>query len=111
MQVLSIVLITVTNANYTFVFIDVGSLKNAVTTLFQELTIYKRILADTLDLPEDRPILNIIPPPIPLVFLADATFSLSNKVMGPYVGKQLEESKGIFNYRHCKDLLGALSAY
>uniref|UniRef100_A0A1B6HZT2 DDE Tnp4 domain-containing protein n=1 Tax=Homalodisca liturata TaxID=320908 RepID=A0A1B6HZT2_9HEMI len=99
----SIVLMAVTDADYKFVFIDVGSYgKCGDYTIFQQSALHQRILADTIDLPEDRAISSSSSTPIPFVFLADDAFSLSHRVLCPFIGKQLNDTKRTFNYPHCR---------
>lgn len=70
----SIVLMAVTDANYKFLFIDVGSYgKCGDSTIFQQSVLYQRILNDTIDLPEDRPVSNLRRTP-PLCFLLTTPF-------------------------------------
>lgn len=96
----SIVLMAVCDANYTFIYVDVGSYgKCADSTIFEQSVLYRRILSNTMDLPEDTPISNENPTPMPFVFVADDAFSLSHRVMCPYVGQRLDNKKKIFNYR------------
>lgn len=92
-----------TDANYKFIFIDVGSYgKCGDSTIFQQSTLYQRIVAGTMNIPEDRPISRTRPTPIPFVFLADDAFSQSHKIICPFVGKQFNMEKRLFNYRHCR---------
>lgn len=99
----SVVLMAVTDANYKFLYVDIGSYgKCGDSTIFQTSVMYQRILEGTMNIPEDRCISNMRPKPIPFVFLADDAFSLSHTVICPYVGKILDEKKRIFNYRHCR---------
>uniref|UniRef100_A0A1B6H8T0 DDE Tnp4 domain-containing protein n=1 Tax=Homalodisca liturata TaxID=320908 RepID=A0A1B6H8T0_9HEMI len=53
----SIILMAVTDANYQFVYVDIGSYgKCGDSTIFQQSTLYQRINTGTMDIPEDRPI-------------------------------------------------------
>ncbi|XP_054263766.1 uncharacterized protein LOC128987093 [Macrosteles quadrilineatus] len=99
----SLILMAVTDANYKFIFIDVGSYgKCNDSTVFQETVFHQRVEADTLDLPEDKPISSLNPVPVPFLFLADDAFALSRRVMCPYVGKSLDVRRRTYNYRHCR---------
>ncbi|KAG8251200.1 hypothetical protein J6590_108180 [Homalodisca vitripennis] len=93
----------VTDANYQFVYVDIGSYgKCGDSTIFQQSTLYQRINTGTMDIPEDRPISQTRTTPIPFVFLADDAFSQSQRIMCPFIGKQLNMKKRLFNYRHCR---------
>lgn len=53
-----------TDANYKFIFVDVGSYgKCCGSTMFQQTTLYQRLESDTIDPPEDKPISNVNPVP------------------------------------------------
>ena len=50
---------------------------------------------------------------LPFVLVGDQAFSLTDKILRPYKGHFLSDTKKIFNYRLCKhgDLLSAQSAF
>lgn len=99
----SIVLMAVTDADYKFVYVDVGSYgKCGDSTVFQQSSLYQKILTETIDLPDDSPISRTLNTPIPHIFLADDAFSLSHRIICPFVGNQLNNTKRTFNYRHCR---------
>lgn len=110
----SIVLFAVADANYNFVYIDVGSYgREGDSTVFQHSTFYKHLMNDTLQLPENKPLPGTqnqnhsqsstpeihSPVPMPYVFVGDDAFGLSTHVMRPFKGKTLSKTKRIFNYR------------
>lgn len=61
--------------------------------MFQQTALYQRVESDTIDLPEDKPISNVNPVPVPIVFLADDAFALSRKIMCPYIENPLTLKK------------------
>lgn len=93
----------VTDANYKFIYVDVGAYgKCSDSTLFEDTLMYRRVLTGSMNLPDNRPISDLNPVSVPFVFLADDAFSLSRRVMCPYVGRTLTMVKRTFNYRHCR---------
>lgn len=96
----STVLLVVCDANYSFLYVDVGSYgKSNDSTVFQESLFYKNVMEGTFNIPEPRPISNVDTTGLPFVFVGDDAFGLSKHVMRPYVGKQLCHTKRVFNYR------------
>ncbi|XP_063807487.1 uncharacterized protein LOC134999310 [Pseudophryne corroboree] len=92
----SIVLMAVVNANYEFIFLDVGkngrcsddgSLKN---TRF-----YDRLTTNSIHLPPVEQTKN----GVGFVFVADEAFALHEHIMKPYPQRVLNPNRRIFNYR------------
>nr|CAI5829731.1 unnamed protein product [Callosobruchus analis] len=96
----SIVLFAVVDADYNFIFVDIGC-QGRISDggVFKNSSIYKKIMDNTLGLPEDQ-LLHTINKNMPFVFLADEAFALTNRIMKPYSGMH---EKGTcqrkFNYR------------
>ncbi|VEN55083.1 unnamed protein product [Callosobruchus maculatus] len=96
----SIVLFAVVDADYNFIFVDIGC-QGRISDggVFKHSSIYKKIMDNTLGLPEDQ-LLHTINKNMPFVFLADEAFALTNRIMKPYSGMH---EKGTcqrkFNYR------------
>lgn len=96
----STVLLAVCDANYCFLYVDVGAYgKSSDSTIFQESLFYKNVTEGKFNIPEPKPISNLDKTRLPYVFVADDAFGLSKHIMRPYVGKQLPHAKRIFNYR------------
>lgn len=96
----STILLAVCDANYCFLYVDVGSYgKSNDSSIFQESVFYKTLVEGTLSIPDDKPISNVDVTNLPHVFVADDAFGLSKHIMCPYVGKILPHSKRILNYR------------
>jgi len=96
----SIVLFAVVDANYNFLYVNVGSQGRISDGGVFNQTSFKRLLDDCkLNLPTDC----VLPGremPIPYVFLADDAFPLTSNIMKPYAGTQEKGSKTrICNYR------------
>nr|XP_042909489.1 protein ALP1-like [Parasteatoda tepidariorum] len=96
----STVLLAVCDANYCFLYVNVGSYgKSNDSTIFQESLFYKHLSEETLNVPAPKPITALDNTSLSYVFLGDDAFGLSKNIMCPYVGKQLPHVKKIFNYR------------
>lgn len=88
----------VTDANYTFIYVNIGAYgKCNDSSVFEATVLYRTVQSGTMNLPQDRPISNCNQISVPFVFLADDAFALSRRVLCPYVGKTLTEEKRIFN--------------
>lgn len=96
----SFVLLGLCDANYKFVLIDVGAYgKFGDSTIFQHTEFYRRLESNDLNVPAKSIISATIPTPMPYVIVADEAFSLSEKLMRPYAGRQLGHKQRTFNYR------------
>ncbi|KAL4090147.1 hypothetical protein QTP88_025046 [Uroleucon formosanum] len=96
----SIVLIGVCDSNYSFVAIDVGAYgKSSDSSIFKESMFYKKMMKNTLNIPDPKPISTLNAEPMPHVIVGDEAFGLSENIMRPYGGKNLTVTKKIFNYR------------
>ncbi|KAM5180620.1 uncharacterized protein ACMZJ9_001121 [Mantella aurantiaca] len=96
----SLVLMAVTDANYHFVAIDVGSYGSAAdSTVFQSSVFNQRLTQGQLDIPEPRPLPGTTEPLIPMVFVADEAFGISNNLMRPYSSRSLNPIRTNFNFR------------
>jgi len=101
----SIVLLAIVDANYQFLFVDIGSYgKEGDAGIFKKSQIGKDILENKFKFP--APALlpyskNII---LPHVILGDEAFQLHTNTMKPYPRRQALEdhNKAIFNYRLCR---------
>lgn len=54
---------------------------------------------NSLCLPQKRPLPGMPSPSIPYVIVGDEAFPLKPNIMWPYPGRNLPESKSIYNYR------------
>lgn len=93
----SMVLQAVVDADYRFIFIDVGgygSQHDAGT--FQASNVYKALIHGRVSLPSDRKVhgSEII---LPHVFVGDGAYPLMESIMKPYAGKKLSRKQIKFN--------------
>lgn len=95
----SIVLLAVVDADYKFTYLDIGGYgSNSDGGLFRASGLGRRLLENSLDIPDDAALPNtgII---MPHVIVGDPAFPLKPFLMKPYSGKNLSDSKLVFNYR------------
>lgn len=96
----SVVLLAIVDANYKFIYIDVGAFgKDSDSTIFQKSNFYRKLENNSLNIPKAQPLPGTESPRMPYTFVGDEAFSLSQHVMRPYSGKVLSDEKRIFNYR------------
>lgn len=96
----SIVLFALVDADYNFLFADIGS-QGRISDggIFKNSVLWKKIQENTLQLPQSTPL------PgrekiVPYVILGDEAFALHENIMKPYSGLYKKGSKErIFNYR------------
>lgn len=96
----SIVLFAVADANYNFIYIDVGSFgREGDSTVFENSTFYKHLMNESLQFPVNKPLPGTQSPNLPYVFVGDDAFGLSTHILRPYKGKTFSKTKRVFNYR------------
>ncbi|XP_055919377.1 putative nuclease HARBI1 isoform X2 [Eupeodes corollae] len=96
----SIVLMAVADAQYRFIYIDVGAYgSEGDASVFLTSSFGRSIVQNTIALPEST---YIGCNQMPFVFVGDDAFPLSERIMKPYTpqrGANLSDSETIFNYR------------
>ncbi|XP_068129859.1 uncharacterized protein [Hyperolius riggenbachi] len=96
----SIVLMAVADANYKFLYIDVGAYGTASDSqIFRNTNLCYRMENGTLDLPPPSPWPGTTNPAFPYTFVGDEAFALSRHVMRPYSATHLNDRTRYFNYR------------
>lgn len=95
----SLVLLAVYDANYNFIYIDVGAYeKSSDSSIFQETQFYKKMVNNSLNIPEPQQISENSTTLFPYVILGDEAFGLHTNLMRPYGGNNLSLEKKN-NYR------------
>ncbi|KAM5165210.1 LOW QUALITY PROTEIN: uncharacterized protein ACMZJ9_007653 [Mantella aurantiaca] len=98
----SVVLMAVAD-DYNLIFIDVGSYGSAPdSSVFQHSQFYKKRTQGQLDIPEPCPLPGTSDSDLPMVFVADEAFAISDNLMRPYSSRSLDEKRSNFNYRLSK---------
>lgn len=95
----SIVLLALVDADYKFVFVDVGAPgRYGDATIWNQSVLKQRLEGETLN----APAATLLPGsdvPIPSLIVADAAFALSARVMKPFPDRDMTREKRVFNYR------------
>ena len=93
----SIVLLAVVDADMKFIYVDVGSPgKCSDGGIWSRCTLNQSISDGLINFPNNFRIGEV---ELPHVFVGDAGFPLTNRMMRPFPGKELDHDKLIFNYR------------
>jgi len=100
----SIVLLAVVDAQYKFLYVNVG-VNGRVSDggVFRDSDL-SRLLdspVNPLNIPRNKPLPGMTEP-MPYVILADAAFPLRNNILKPYPLRNMTRSERIFNYRLCR---------
>lgn len=104
----SIVLMAVVDADYNFIFADVGCQGRISDSGVMKNTLFwKKLVNNELHLPESKPLPSASQPsfdpdsdiPIPYFFAGDEAFPLEANVMKPFAQRGLSDERRIFNYR------------
>jgi hypothetical protein len=94
----STVLLAVCDANYCFIFVDIGGYeKSCDSTAFQESLLYKKLIESSLRIPNPNPLSDVSLTPLPYVFVGDDVFGISEHIVRPYSGKSLTHANKILN--------------
>lgn len=97
----SIVLMGVVDANYNFIYVDIGA-QGRISDggVLKATSFHEKIEKQALKLPEPEVLNDKRPKKVPYFFLGDGAFPLNETIMKPYSGTYLKGSKErIFNYR------------
>ena len=96
----SIVLLALVDADYRFIFVDIGT-NGRISDggVFEKSALSRRLEAGQLNIPRDKPLPGRSKV-MPYVIVADEAFPLKRNVMKPYSGKSTDSvQKRIYNYR------------
>lgn len=95
----SIVMMAVTDANYCFQWVNVGSPgRNSDAGIFKKCTLRKALERDRVGLPPPEPLPNGTRP-IPYFLVGDEAFPLNTWLMKKYPTRGVTHGQRIFNYR------------
>lgn len=90
----SIVLLAVCDANYNFIYVDVGAYgKSNDSAVLKDTSFYYKLKNSLLNIPEPTTLLDNDQTDFPYVFVADEAFGLEVNVMRPYGGNNLSYIK------------------
>lgn len=110
-QFFSIVLLAVVDANYKFIYVDIGQYGRVSDGgVFNNSSLSSALEHDVLQIPKPIAIngTNIV---VPYVFVADDAFALKPNIMKPYSFRNCAQEKRVFNYRLSRARRMAESAF
>jgi len=99
----SIVLLALVDANYNFLFVDLGC-QGRISDggVFRNCELYKKMETDSLRFPPPAPLTGRMKP-VPYFFVADEAFPLQENIMKVFSGAYPKGSiERLFNYRLCR---------
>ena len=95
----SVILLALVDANYRFIYVDIGAAGRAGDSeVFGESTLKKALSSNNLNLPPPKSIQGISQK-IDYNIVGDDAFPMATNLMKPYPYRNLEKGKCIFNYR------------
>jgi hypothetical protein len=89
----SIVLMAVADADYKFTYVDTAYGKDCDSSVFQETHFFKLMIKNQLQIPTSCPLNESDSEHFPFVLVGDEAFGLSEHLMPPYAGHNLNEKK------------------
>lgn len=96
----SITLMAIVDANYRFVYVDIGAYgKDCDSSIFQQTVFWQLLEEGKLDIPRPTPLDGGEDIDLPYVLLGDEAFALSTNLLRSYGGHNLDVAKKVFNYR------------
>ncbi|CAH1974324.1 unnamed protein product [Acanthoscelides obtectus] len=96
----SVVLMAVADANYRFVYVDIGSYgKDCDSSIFKRSSLWTSIINNDHEIPIEKTVTGIDNCKLPYYFVGDEAFALHQHLLRPFGGSQLTIKKRIFNYR------------
>lgn len=92
----SVILMALVNANYEFIYVDVGKQgRMSDSGAFEWTSFYKKLTTNNLNFPDNSETTE----QLNFVIIDDSAFSLQNYLLKPYPDKDLTYEKKIYNYR------------
>ena len=96
----SVVLMALVDANYQFIYADVGGLgRNSDGGTFRNCSLGQALMKGNIELPQERILPGEELGPMPYVMVGDEAFPLQENLMRPFPGKDCNYTQNVFNYR------------
>jgi hypothetical protein len=96
----SIQLLAICDANYCFIYVDIGDFgKNNNSSIYNNSVFNRKLRAGSLNIPDATFLPGKSDMKMPFVLVGDEAFAMTNAMLRPYGGKNLCENKRVFNYR------------
>lgn len=91
----SVVIMAVADANYRFVYVDIGSYgKDCDSSVFKRSSLWTSVIDNNLEIPIETNVIGIENHTLPYFFVRDEGFALHKHLLRPFGGSQLTEKKG-----------------
>ncbi|XP_035661294.1 protein ALP1-like [Branchiostoma floridae] len=98
----SVIMLAVVDANYRFLYVDMGSYgADSDAGIFRETGLYQALEEDKASLPGSEPLPDG-DAAVPYFLVGDDAFPLRSWLMKPHSKKELSPEERIFNYRLCR---------
>jgi hypothetical protein len=96
----SVVMLAVVDANYKFLWVDIGGRgSNSDAQIFNHSELKECLLQDVIGLPDPAVLPNDIGEELPYYLVGDDAFALSEFMMKPFSRRSMELEERVFNYR------------
>lgn len=96
----SIVLLAIADADYKFLFVDIGAYgKDCDSSILQNTEFWRKLMNHGLEIPEARPLTPETGMKVPYVFVADNAFPMNEHILKEFFNHNLSIKQRIFNYR------------
>lgn len=96
----SIVLLAIVDADYNFLFVDIGAYgKDCDSAILQNTEFWRRLINCELHIPEARPLALENSLKVPYVFVADNAFPMNEHILKDFSNHNLSVKQRVFNYR------------
>lgn len=96
----SIVLLAIADAQYNFLFVDIGAFgKDCDSSILQNTEFWRRLINGELNKPEARCLTPEMSLKIPYVFIGDNAFPMNEHILKDFSNHNLSIKQRVFNYR------------
>lgn len=98
-QYYSIVLLAIVDADYKFLFVDIGAYgKDCDSSILKDTEFYKRLERGELNIPDAKP---IAPDglKVPYIFIGDNAFAINEHILKDFSNHNLSVKQRVFNFR------------
>lgn len=96
----SIVLLAIADADYNFLFVDIGAYgKDGDSSILQNTEFWRRLVTNELNIPKARPLAAEMSLKVPYVFVADNAFPMNEHILKDFSNHNLSIKQRVFNYR------------
>ena len=96
----SILLLAIADADYKFLFVDIGGYgKDCDSSIFENTEFWRRLMSNDLSIPDPKPITPDTTIKVPYVFIGDNAFAMNEHILKEFSNHNLSIKQRVFNYR------------